>query len=132
MFSPDGSKVGYGRGDAAVVLANVVSKSGTPPPALNVLATTDKPSYVNRDTATILVSVTDGSQAVSGASVSASVTAPKGSSTTYTGVTGANGVAVFSYKVNSKLGVGTYKVDSSASKTGCNPGADPTSFNVTR
>jgi len=132
VFSPDGAKVGYGRGDTAVVLANVIKQGGTTPLTLNVLAATDKSSYVNRDTATILVSVTDGSKAVAGANVSARVTAPKGSATTYTGTTGANGVAVFNYKVNSKLGVGTYNVGSSANKTGCNPGADPTTFTVTR
>jgi WD40 repeat protein len=130
VFSPDGTKVGYGRGDSAVVLAR--TSGGTPPPTLDVLASTDKPSYANRETATILVSVTDGFKAVVGANVSASVTASKGNCTTYTGTTGANGVAVFSYKVNSKLGLGTYKVGASATKTGCNPGSDPTTFQVTR
>jgi hypothetical protein len=132
VFSPDGSKVGYGRGDGAVVLSSVVKKAGAPTPTLSVLTSSDKPSYINRDTATLLVSVTDGSQPVVGANISASVTASKGSCTTYTGVTGANGLAVFTYKVNSKLGLGTYNVGASAAKAGCNPGADPTTFTVTR
>jgi subtilisin family serine protease len=108
---------------------------GAPPPPptaqLDVVVATDKPSYVNKNTVRILVSVTDGVNNISGATVSAQVTSAKGAVKSYSGTTGANGVATFSYAVNSKsTGTGTYSVNASASKSGYVSASDSTTFLV--
>ena len=101
-------------------------------PTLDAVISTDKPSYVNKERATILLSVTDGTTAVSGVSVSATVTSSKGTKTTLAGTTGANGVAVMSYLINSRQGTGTYRVDTSSVKSGYRSAADTCTFTVTR
>src|SRR5262249_38160959 len=101
-------------------------------PTLNVLTATDKQTYANRDTATIVVSVTDGANPSPGASVTAAVVSPNGTHTSYSGLTGANGVATFTYKINSKLGTGTYQVNASVCKNRCNSGGDGATFAVTK
>jgi WD40 repeat protein len=136
QFSPNGAQLGYGRIDYMVVLAKnplANSSSGTPTtPTLDVLVSTDKASYINRSKATILVSVTDGQNAVAGSAVSTAVVSPNGTRTSFSGKTGSNGVAVFSYTVNSKQGVGTYKVSSTAALAGWTSGTGSTTFLVTR
>lgn len=131
-FTADGTKLGYGRSDAMVVLASNSSSGGTvTKPSLDVLVSTDKPAYANREKATLLVSVTDGALAVSGCAVSVTVTSSKGTRTTYTGTTASNGLVSFGYTVNStKQGTGTYTLDASASKTGYNSASDSTTFQV--
>jgi WD40 repeat protein len=101
-------------------------------PTLDVLVGTDKASYTSRQKVTILVSVTDGVNPVSGANVTSVVTSPKGTSSSSSAVTGANGVAVLYYTVNTKQGYGTYTVTGSASKSGYNSATDSTTFAVTR
>src|SRR5262249_13428253 len=96
-------------------------------PQLDFLVNTTKPSHYNRETATILVSVTDGVSAVVGASVSTVVTTSKGATKSLSGTTGADGVAVLNYGVNSKAGTGTYTAKATASKPGYTAGSDSTS-----
>jgi WD40 repeat protein len=133
-FTPDSAKFGYGLSDASVVLAvNGAGGGGTTTPALDAVVSTTKPSYVNREKATILVSVTDGAKAISGASVSVVVTSSKGTRTTLNGSTAANGVATLTYTVYStKQGIGTYRVDASVTKSGYTSTTDSTTFGVTK
>src|SRR5207302_8197725 len=93
-FSPSGGQIGYGRGDYMVVVAQN-PLVGNALPTLNLLTTTDKPSYINKQTAIILVSVTDGINPSAGATVTASVIAPNGTRANYSGVTAANGITSF-------------------------------------
>jgi len=133
QFSPDGSAFGYGLADGNVVLAaNSGGNLLIAPRALDAVAGTEKASYVNKDKASILVSVTDGVAAVAGASVSTTVTSSKGVKTVLKGTTASNGVAVLSYSVNSKQGTGTYRIDAAASKSGYVSASDNCSFTVTR
>jgi WD40 repeat protein len=132
QFSPDGSALGYGRADGAVVLAANSGGSTVARQALDAVAGTEKASYVNKEKAKILVSVTDGAVAIAGATVSTTVTSPKGSKSILTGTTGANGVAVMTFAVNSKQGTGTYRIDATVSKSGYTSAADSCSFTVTR
>jgi len=131
-FSPDGSEFGYGLADGEVVLAGNSGGAPLAPVVLDVVAGTEKTSYSNRDKARILVSVTDGSATVAGASVSTTVTSSKGVKTVLKGTTGANGVAVLSYTVNSKQGTGTYRIDAAVSKSGCVSATDSCSFTVSK
>jgi len=134
-FTPDDSKFGYGLADSKVALAlnSTGTGGGTTTPALDAVVSTTKPAYVNREKATILVSITDGAKAVSGASVSVVVTSSKGTRTTMNGSTAANGIATFTYTVNStKQGIGTYRVDVSASKSGYTSTTDSITFSVTK
>jgi hypothetical protein len=132
-FTPDESKFGYGLGDGKVVLALNASSGGTPTPALDAMVSTTKPSYVNREKVSIVVSVTDGRAAVGGVAVSAVVTSSKGVRTTLQGSTAANGIVTLTYTVNStKQGAGTYRVDTSAAKSGYTSATDSTTFLVTK
>jgi WD40 repeat protein len=130
-FSPVG-QVGYGRGDAMVVLANPTPGTPPAPVALDLVVATTKPTYANKEKATILVSVTDGTSPLSGNAVSVAVTSSKGVRTSLNGTTGANGVAAVTYTVNSKQGTGTYKVSAAAARTGYVSASDATTFTVTR
>jgi hypothetical protein len=92
---------------------------------------TDKPAYVNKNTVRILVSVTDGVNNISGATVSVQVTAAKGAVKSFSGTTASNGVATFNYAVNTKSGgTGTYSVSSTATKSGYVAANDSTTFLV--
>jgi len=105
----------------------------TPPPAgaLVVTITTDKAAYTNLQTAVITVNVTDGSNPVSGAAVSMTITTANNKKSTNSGTTNASGVVTFTYKINSKAnGTGTYTVSATASKSGYNSGSGSTTFIV--
>ena len=131
--TPDDSKFGYGLGDGKVVLALNSTGGGTTTPALDAVVSTTKPSYGNREKAAILVSVTDGVSAVGGASVAVVVTSSKGVRTSLNGTTASNGVAMFSYTVNStKQGIGTYRIDATVTKSGYTSATDLTTFLVTK
>jgi len=131
-FSPDGSTFGYALADGGVVLAANSGGAPLPPVALDVVAGTDKASYSNREKAAILVSVTDGSAAIAGASVNTTVTSSKGVKTVLKGTTGENGVAMLKYTVSTKQGTGAYRIDTTVSKSGCVSAADSCSFMVTK
>jgi len=98
---------------------------------LDVAVATDKSIYVNRDMALISVTVTDGTGPVEAAVVEVMITTPNGKHYTKDGTTGADGIAIFTHKVNSKRdGAGIHVVDAAASKAGYEPGSDSTTFEV--
>ena len=81
-------------------------------------------------TASIRTNVQSGGTAVSGASVSVTVTDPSGRTTTLSGTTSSSGVATVSYGMRSKSAAkGTYRVTSRATM-GANTGTATTSFVV--
>ena len=116
--------------------ASVSITVGTPPPtpSLSVAVTTDKQppnSYVNRESALITVTVTDGTNAVAGAVAQITVSTPKGNTLGCSPTTDSAGIAKCTYKVNSKRdGVGTYSVTVTASKAGYDSGNGSTTFTV--
>jgi serine protease len=127
---------GWGLVQAKSALTFLGGSPPPPPPPTGTLAvtvSTDKASYVNRNTVYITTLVTDGSAAVEGASVSLEVTTANGKKSTGSGTTGADGKITFTYKVDSKTGgVGTYTAASTASKSGYTSGSGLTTFTVTR
>ncbi len=99
------------------------------PPTLSVTVTTDKPSYSNRQSAMITVTVTDGTNPVAGAVAQITVSTPKGNTLGCSPTTDSVGIAKCTYKVNSKRdGGGTYTVIVTASKSGYVSGSDDTTF----
>ncbi|MBA2363004.1 MAG: S8 family serine peptidase, partial [Chloroflexia bacterium] len=104
-----------------------------PPMVLGVTVTTNKPAYSFGETATITVRVSDGVDAVSGATVSLSVRTPKGKTSTYSGTTNADGTASFPYTPMLKRdGAGTYTASGTASKTSYDGGTASTTFTFKR
>jgi hypothetical protein len=85
----------------------------TPVPS-TVAVSTNQPSYTGGQTVAISVSVTSGGGPVSGAAVSVVVTKPTGSTSTLSGTTSGNGVAVVSFRLNKKAAKGTYQATGSA------------------
>ena len=85
----------------------------TPVPA-SVSIATNQPSYSGGQTVAISVSVTSGGNPVSGAAVSVVVNKPTGGTSTLSGTTGSNGVAVVNYRLNRKAAKGTYQTMGSA------------------
>lgn len=82
-----------------------------------VTVETDKASYVHGEQAKIKVTVTDGVNPVSGAAVTVTLTTANGRLLSGSSQTNDQGVANFTYKVNSKRdGVGTYTLDAEACK----------------
>lgn len=101
------------------------------PAALSVVVGTDKGTYVNGETVWITVAVADGIGPVGGASVHVDIRTPKGQTVAKDGTTNTDGVAIFQHKVNSRAqGVGTYRVDATASKAGYSSGSGWTIFLV--
>jgi serine protease len=99
--------------------------------ALSVSVSTNKAEYIKGETVSITVLVTEGSTAVSGASVQLQIAVPKGSTYSGSGTTNANGIATFSFKINpNKDGVGVYTVTANASKSGYTNGEGSTQFTV--
>jgi predicted glutamine amidotransferase/pimeloyl-ACP methyl ester carboxylesterase len=97
---------------------------------LSITVKTDKSSYSRGQTVTITVRVTDGVNAVMGASVSVKVTNPRGSTSTYSATTDKNGNAVIKYKLSYLAQKGTYTVTATASKTGYKSASATTNFKV--
>jgi hypothetical protein len=122
---------GYGLVQAKAALDYL--SSIPPTPTLQVAVSTDKASYVHRETVLITFTVTDGLARVPGAAVHLDLRTAKGNRYSGNGTTDANGVVRFSYTVNSKRdGVGTYIVTGTATKSGYNPGTGTTTFMVTK
>lgn len=91
---------------------------------------TDKTSYARGDTAAISALVKNSGVALAGASVTFTVTAPAGSTTTLRATTGSDGYARMSYRTGkTKTSVGTYGVRADASASGGSATAT-TSFGV--
>ncbi|MDH5506424.1 MAG: S8 family serine peptidase [Anaerolineae bacterium] len=99
---------------------------------LNVAVSTDKPTYVNKETVVITVLVTDGGGApVQGAAVSVTLTVASGGQLGANGTTNASGIATFTYKVNKgRDGAGTYRIDATATKAGYQNGSGFVTFEV--
>jgi uncharacterized protein YfaS (alpha-2-macroglobulin family) len=97
---------------------------------LSITVKTDKSSYSRGQTVTITVRVTDGVNAVMGASLSVKVTNPRGSTSTYSATTDKNGNAVIKYKLSYLAQKGTYTVTATASKTGYKSASATTNFKV--
>jgi len=120
-----------GLSGSASVTFTVQSAPPPPTPQLGVVVATDKSVYVTKNTARILVTVTDGVNVVSGAAVTVQVTNAKGNVKNFSGTSGANGVASFNYSINSKTGgAGTYSVNATASKSGYVSARNSTTFLV--
>lgn len=81
---------------------------------LSVSLTTNQSSYLPGQTVAISVSLLYGTSPDAGASVTAMVTAPNGRTTSLSGTTGANGVALLSYKLSKNAVLGTYPVQAQA------------------
>ncbi|MDH2907931.1 MAG: fibronectin type III domain-containing protein [Candidatus Nitrosotalea sp.] len=108
------------------------SASATPAATqtLNVVVTTDKPSYPQGSQAHITVTVT-GPAPISGASITLTVTNPSGGTSQGTGTTNSNGQVTFTYHVLKHAQTGTYTASANAIKSGYSPGSGSTTFNVT-
>ncbi len=98
--------------------------------AMEVAVSSDKLSYTRAETATVTASVNALGAPVSGAVVSFTMTKANGAVVGKTVTTGANGVAVFSYRFNKKQDpVGTYQVTAAANLNGVS-GNGATTFAV--
>ena len=98
---------------------------------LSVNLTTNQSNYLPGQTVGINVSMLYGTSPDAGASVSISVTSPKGRTTTLTGTTGANGVALLNYKLGRNAPAGVYQAKYGTSVTGAAPTAGAsTNFTV--
>jgi M6 family metalloprotease-like protein len=84
------------------------------PPSLAVNVSVAGASFTRPSTIPITASVTNGGTPTSGASVTFTLTAPNGSTTTQTASTGSNGAATWNDKLNSRSLVGTYSVTAQA------------------
>ncbi len=84
---------GYGLVQAKAALDKLDGGPVDPPVGgtLFVNVATDKTSYLNNQTAMITVTVTDGTNPVSGASVAVVITTPKATTVNLSGTTGTNG-----------------------------------------
>jgi uncharacterized protein YfaS (alpha-2-macroglobulin family) len=91
--------------NGSAVAAYVIS---TPGP-LSISLTTNQPSYLPGQTVTVIVTMLYGTTPDVGASVTVSVTAPSGRTTTLSGTTGSNGVASLNYKLSRHAAAGTYQ-----------------------
>jgi subtilisin family serine protease len=123
---------GYGLVQAKNALDYLKGQAGGG--TLSATLTTNKPSYVNRETALITATVKDqNAAAVSGATVTLVITTATGTKTTLTGTTDAAGIKTFSYKIaTNKGGVGTYTAVATATKTGYTSATATTTFQVTK
>lgn len=65
-----------------------------------------------------------------GVSVSGSITPPKGGAVTFTGTTGSNGAATFSYRIKKKATTGTYQVQVGTTTGGNTSTSARTTFTV--
>ena len=77
---------------------------------LSISLTTNQSSYLPGQTVGIGVSLLFGTLPDAGASVTVTVAAPSGKTTTLSGTTGNNGVASLSYKLSNHAPAGTYQV----------------------
>jgi hypothetical protein len=98
---------------------------------LSISLTTNQSSYLPGQTVGISVSLLYGTLPDAGASVSATVTAPSGKTTTLSGTTGSNGVASLNYKLSNHAPAGTYQVQFGTTVKGASPTVGArTSFTV--
>ncbi len=119
---------GYGLVQAADAIAYLQNPPATP--TLVVTVTTDKASYLNRQTVYITNTVKDqAGVAIASAAVNISIATPKGTVIAKTCTTTTAGTCATSWKVDTrKYGTGTYTVTSTATKTGYTSGTGTTTF----
>ena len=86
--------------------------------SITMSVSTDKASYSGGQTVTITATVLSGGSPDVGASVSVSITSPRGSVTSLSGTTGSNGTAVLGYTLRNKATAGTYQVQASTTASG--------------
>src|SRR5579862_411208 len=107
--------VGFG---SAIYTVGVTTPPPPPPPpgpSLAVSVSVPATSFNPPSTVPITATVTNNGSPASGASVTFTLTAPNGGTTKQTATTGANGVATWSYRLNSKSPAGIYSVVAQAS-----------------
>ena len=124
---------GYGLVQAKAALDKLGGGPVDPPVGgtLFVNVATDKTSYLNNQTAMITVTVTDGTNPVSGASVAVVITTPKATTVNLSGTTGTNGTVTLSYRImTKKTGTGIFNIVANASKDGYTSGSGTASFTV--
>lgn len=122
---------GFGLVQAASALASL--GGGGPAPALAVAVTTNKSSYINRETVTVTNAVVDqNGTAVSGAVVTVKILRADGAAaSTTTCTTAATGLCSTTWRVDTKKqGVGTFTVTSTATKAGYIDGSGSATFQV--
>ena len=85
---------------------------------LTVTLATNQASYLPGQTVGITASLMYGTSPDAGASVTITVTSPKGRATTLTGTTGGNGTALLYYKLSKSAPAGTYQVQYGTSSGG--------------
>jgi M6 family metalloprotease-like protein len=119
--SPIGTADGsYGIGITAVnASAGSNSASATATYVINsspltATVNTNQSSYLPGQTVAISASLLYGALPDTGASVMVTVTAPNGRSTTLSGTTGSNGIALLSYKLSRRATAGIYPVQAQA------------------
>jgi M6 family metalloprotease-like protein len=100
----------YGASGAATYVINTAP--------LSVSLTTNQPSYLPGQTVGITVTMFNGTLPNMGASVTVTVVAPSGRSTTLSGTTGSNGVAILNYNLSRHATTGTYQAQIGAVRTG--------------
>lgn len=102
-------------------------------PQLGVRVTTDKLSYVNKNTASITTTVSAGTTVVAGAAVQVTLVTANGKRYVANGTTSTAGTVLVRYGIRSSIdGIGTYTVTSTASKTGYTTGTGTVKFSVTK
>jgi hypothetical protein len=88
----------------------------TAPPTTSVA--TDQSTYLPGQTVTVEVTVLNGTSPDVGASVTVTVTPPSGKSTSLSGTTGSNGVALLNYALSKRAATGTYQAQVGPSGSG--------------
>jgi hypothetical protein len=86
---------------------------------LGVTASSDKPSYTSNQTAVLAAYVTGNGSPLSGATLTFTIRKPSGQTVVVSAVSGANGYANYSYRLNRKQDpAGTYQVTANATLNG--------------
>jgi hypothetical protein len=110
--------------DATVAIVAATTAASTSVAVATNQASYTRPAKTNQTVyAVISTTVMTGGAPVSGASVSVTITNPKGSATTLSTATGSSGVASVSYPIKSKSVAGTYSVKSTATANGTSASA---------
>jgi subtilisin family serine protease len=118
---------GYGMVQAADALALLLNAPADQPMVVGV--TTDQDTYPTRSLVTITVTAADEfSGAIAGASVTATVTPPRGRAAVVTGTTDSSGAFIFTYTL--KNAAGTYYIDVAVTQPGFIDGFGSALFTV--
>ncbi len=108
-----------------------VTLNGSSPAPSAISVNTNQSSYLPGQTVGMTVTALSGTSPDVGAGVTVTVTSPNGRSTTLTGTTGSNGVALLNYRLSKRAVAGSYSVQATTTVTGASSiqGAS-TSFTV--